>query len=431
VVAVALGLLAMVAGCRGSSSTYDPEHPPRVAVFALDAGTWDLLGPYMERGLLPNLQRLRDEGAWGGLKSTRPSNSPVIWTSIATGMKPTKHGITFFLRFPDRDTGKPKPVDRSLRQVKAIWNILGEQGLRVAIVGWFVTWPAEDVNGYVVSDRSHYGRIDQATFPPAFAASLEPVARTEADRAASNFMNLPPADPGSDDAPVASDRATDFLVLDRYTKAYTRDLYYLRAARRILDEGGQPDFFALYLRGTDDVQHGFWKFMEPDGFGYVDPVHVARFGNVIERYWQWVDGEVGEMLARLDANTLVLVVSDHGAGPATGRYTIKTPEYLHLSGAHRDTGILIARGPGIEPGTKVDGASIYDITPTVLHYLGLPVGTDMDGRVLGDLFGPAVPAEVREIASYETGAAPTDAAGRDSDVDDEVLGHLRSLGYID
>jgi len=95
-------------------------------VLALDGGSWDLLDGYIERGLLPNLAKLRKSGVWGPLKSIKPSSSPVIWTTVATGKTPEKHGITFFVRFPTGKTGQPVPVARTLRHTKAIWNILGD-----------------------------------------------------------------------------------------------------------------------------------------------------------------------------------------------------------------------------------------------------------------------------------------------------------------
>jgi predicted AlkP superfamily phosphohydrolase/phosphomutase len=223
-----------------------------------------------------------------------------------------------------------------------------------------------------------------------------------------------------------------YLVVDRFAKAYARDLFYLRAAERILADGALPDVFALYLRGTDDVQHGFWKFMEPSLFEGVSKEDAERFGKVIERYWQWTDAAVGKVLSYYrDTPHLTVVVSDHGAGPAIGVHAIETHAHLHLSGSHRDTGVLVAAGPGVRRGATVKDASIYDITPTILHYLGEPVASDMDGRVLDDLFtGELARREVRRVATYDD-ARDTERKHSRSDVDDQALEHLRSLGYID
>jgi predicted AlkP superfamily phosphohydrolase/phosphomutase len=418
-------------GC--TKPTPAPEPAEHVVILGLDAGTWDILDPLMKRGLLPNLQKIRAAGATAPLQSIQPSSSPVIWTSIATGKSPDKHGITFFVRFPTGEAGKPSPVSRTLRRGKAFWNIVGESGLDVAIVGWFVTWPVEPVNGRMVSDRAHWGAVDDRnTFPPGSLTDVPVPTMDEARAALPRFMkhDFDPAvllEPGED--PKAQ---LEYLIFDRFVRAYMRDLYYVRAADHILRDGELPRVFALYLRGTDDVQHGFWKFMEPQWFADVPAEQIESFGKVIERYWQWTDEQVGKVMAFYEGkNPLVIVVSDHGAGPAVGQYKIDVPEYLHLSGAHRDTGILMAAGPGVRKGVTLKSASVYDVTPTLLYYLGLPVGDDMDGRVLKRLLTkPYASRRVKTVPTHDDPSAVAETHV-ESPVDDQALDHLRSLGYID
>lgn len=426
-----------------------PPAPPLV-VLGLDAGTWDLLDPMIERGLLPNLARLRASGVYGKLRSTQPSSSPVIWTSIATGKVPEKTGITWFVRFP-HGGGKPEPVDRRQLKTSTLWNMLGRQRIDVAVLGWYVTWPAEPVNGRLVTDLAHFGSMQAASFPPMYLHDLAPVPNAKAIEAMPRFMDFA-YDPAKAARKEGETPTLDYLVYDRFVRAWTRDRYYLDAAERTLDDGPLPEALFLYLRGTDDVQHGFWKFMEPEAFrprrnedgvqvaGTVDvpPEQVAAFGKVIERYWQWTDEEVGKLLAHYAKRPpLVIVCSDHGAGPAVGEYGVEVPEYLHLSGAHRIDGFFIASGPGIRSATggdgiEIEGATIYDIAPTILFALGLPVGADMDGHVLKQIF--TQPLAGREVASIDTwDTAPVAAAAEGdvpADVDQKVLEHLKSLGYI-
>jgi predicted AlkP superfamily phosphohydrolase/phosphomutase len=428
-VAVLVGLATLVGGC-----SRDHVAPAKkVVVIGLDGGTWDLLDGYIARGLLPNLAKLRQGGVWAPLKSIKPSSSPVIWTSIATGKSPDKHGITFFVRFPAGDTGHPAPVTSTMRRGKALWNILSKLKRDVAVVGWFVTWPVEAVNGRMISDRAHWGATDEkGVFPPAYLAGFPPADIQGAIDALPRFMHaetdFSKLKPDSTDP----EERLRYLVFDRFVKAYMRDAYYLKVADRVLSDGALPDFFALYLRGTDDVQHGFWKFMQPELFDGVTPEQAADYGKVIERYWQWTDEAVGHVLSYYkDTPALVIVVSDHGAGPAIGAYKVVTPEYLYLSGSHRQTGIFIANGPGVRRGGSISDASVYDITPTILHYLGQPVGNDMDGRVLTGAFVDAIADRpVAHIETYDEAAdAPTGPVA--SPVDDKALEHLRSLGYIE
>ena len=424
----AAALALALAGCAT-----DVRPARKVVLIGIDGGTWDLLDGYIERGLLPNLAKLREHGAWGPLQSIQPSSSPVIWTSIATGKSPDKHGITFFVRFPGGDTGKPGPVTSTMRRGKALWNILSAKGRDVAVIGWFVTWPVQAVNGRMISDRAHWGAIDdKGVFPPGYLGDFEPPTMADGIQAMPNFMHaeFDPAklDPNATDP----DARLNCLVFDRFVRAYTRDLYYLRAAERVLGDGPLPDFFALYLRGTDDVQHGFWKFMQPELFEGVTKQQADDYGKVIERYWQWIDEGVGKILSFYDrTDRLVVVVSDHGAGPAVGHYKIFTPEYMHLSGSHRMNGILVADGPGVRSGKASVDAGVYDITPTILAYLGEPIGDDMDGHALTDLFVPALAKKPLEHLPTYDGPGDVPTGHVSSDVDDKALEHLRSLGYIE
>ncbi len=429
---VAVSLVVAVL-CLPAAACFDRPAKPasKVLVLGLDAGTWDLLDGYIERGLLPNLARLRSEGASGALKSIRPSSSPVIWTTVATSKRPVDHGITFFVRYPDGPKGKPAPVTRTLRKTKAVWNILSDHEKDVAVVGWMITWPAEEVNGRLISDRAHYGQLDHESYPPGYLAELDPMPVARAIQALPEFMtiNFDPAKvrAGSEDP----EEQVNFLVSDRFIRAYRRDSFFLEAADRVLADGRLPDVAFVYLRGTDDVQHGFWKFMDPEPFEDGVPEQQQRdFGRVIERYWAWTDKAVGRILEHYDEDTLVLVISDHGAGPAVGKFLVETPSYLHLSGSHRQRGIVIAHGPGVRRGETIEESSVYDITPTILHYLGLPVADDMVGTVTTGLFEPSIgEREPARVATYETGGSVAEDI-EDKEVDEKVLEHLRSLGYI-
>jgi predicted AlkP superfamily phosphohydrolase/phosphomutase len=396
----------------------------------------------MERGLLPNLARLKANGTHGKLRSTEVSSSPVIWTSIATGKVPEKTGITWFVRFPN-GVGHPVPVNRLQLKTSTLWDMFSLRRIDVAVLGWYVTWPAREVNGRLLSDVAHLGRAQGAAWPAEFLWDLKPVPSKDAIAAMPRFMDFK-YDPARATRKEGEAPTLDYLVYDRFLRAWSRDRFYLEAAHRTLSDGPLPEAFFLYLRGTDDVQHGFWKFMQPEAFTprdgpdgkplkgttVVPPEQVAAFGKVIERYWQWTDEEIGKVLAHYSKSPpLVVVCSDHGAGPAVGADAVAVPEYLHLSGAHRVDGIVIAEGPGIRKGATIEGATIYDIAPTILAALGLPAGKDMDGRVLTGLFDE--PPAVATVETWDSAAAASEPEPElPSAMQKETLEHLRSLGYI-
>ena len=95
--------------------------------------------------------------------------------------------------------------------------------------------------------------------------------------------------------------------------------------------------------------------------------------------------------------------------------------------------MLIASGPGIRSGARIEGATIYDVAPTILHAMGMPLGKDMDGRVLKDLFAGELAARAdRVIDTWDTAGTGTEASPEiPADVDQKMLEHMRSLGYID
>jgi arylsulfatase A-like enzyme len=103
---------------------------------------------------------------------------------------------------------------------------------------------------------------------------------------------------------------------------------------------------------------------------------------------------------------------------------------MPLSGDHRKEGILVAAGDSIRKGARVDGASIVDVTPTILYLLGLPVGDDMDGRVIEALFDTPPPRPIERIASYERGGKKKPEAPITSPIDEEIRDQLKALGYL-
>ncbi len=141
-------LLIVALGCDGQSSN-------RVIVLGLDGMDPRAIDLLMSEGKLPNFARLRQEGSYGTLLSSKPMLSPLLWTTMATGKPPTEHGIGHFVAVNDA-TGESLPVTSEMRRVKAVWNILSDLGKKVAVVGWWATWPAEEVNGAIVSDHTCY-----------------------------------------------------------------------------------------------------------------------------------------------------------------------------------------------------------------------------------------------------------------------------------
>ena len=162
-VLAAAGLFALgLPACGGGE-----ESPGKVLIIGLDGAEWSLIRPLVEAGEMPNLAGLMERGIHGNLRSLEPpQKSPAIWTTIATGKSPEVHGIRTFV---DKEDGKP--LTRNLRKARALWNIVSGINRTAGVVGWLMTWPAEPVNGFVVSDYVQYspgrkgGKLEHRTYP--------------------------------------------------------------------------------------------------------------------------------------------------------------------------------------------------------------------------------------------------------------------------
>jgi predicted AlkP superfamily phosphohydrolase/phosphomutase/Flp pilus assembly protein TadD len=412
----------------------EPERS-RVLVLGLDGldpQTVDLL---MSEGRLPNLAKIRQEGAYGRLISQKPLLSPIIWTTIATGKTPDQHGIGHFVALSE-ETGEELPATSAMRRVKALWNIASDAGLEVATVGWWATWPPEEVRGAVVSDHTAYHFLfedgftggeetENKTHPPELLAEIEPFLVRPGDLAPEELATF---------VTVSEEelaRPFDFQDdLAHFKWAYATAKSY-RDVGLHLWRTRQPDLALIYVEGTDSTSHLFGHLFRAEGLAGELAEQQRRFGRAVEEMYAFADRLVGEVMAAMDERTTLLVVSDHGFelgvlhdDPSKTRDLRRVSERFH-----RLEGVIYVYGHRVRR-ARLDRPSIVDVAPTVLALLGLPVARDMPGRVLGEAFGRDAPAKER-IATYEDGGGPAgpDAAA-DAGISRAQLEHLRSLGYL-
>jgi predicted AlkP superfamily phosphohydrolase/phosphomutase/tetratricopeptide (TPR) repeat protein len=406
----------------------------RVIVLGVDGMDPQVVDLLMSEGKLPNFARLRQEGAYGRLETSRPILSPIIWTTIATGKTPDQHGIGHFVAV-NPTTGEDLPVTSRMRKVKALWNILSEAGRRVGVVGWWATWPPEKVNGAVVSDHTCYHFLFSGgeqgtkeavpiTHPPELEAEIAPMVRRPSDvtpAEASGFVNVP-----------ADEYARPFEFKDdlshfRWALA-TADSY--RKIGLHLWKTQRPDVLFAYVEATDSTAHLFGHLFRAEGLTGELAAQQARYGGAVEAMYRYADGIVGDFLAVMDDSTTLVVLSDHGFElGALPEDPSKTRDMRRVSERyHRIEGILYLFGRGIRPHTRIDGAKIIDVAPTVLALAGLGRAGDMPGRVLSEALdvGPAPTA----VASYETGEQVAAAPAADAAADPAIMERLKSLGYV-
>src|SRR6187549_342149 len=158
-------LAALAAGTALIIRSRARPESARVVVVGLDGADWQLLDRYRAAGAMPELDRLVREGRSGVLRSLVPPLSPLVWTTIATGVSPLQHRILDFTRF-DPVSGAREPITSDERRAKAIWEMAGESGREVAVFGLWATHPAEPVRGLMISDRLFSFQRAEAEAPP-------------------------------------------------------------------------------------------------------------------------------------------------------------------------------------------------------------------------------------------------------------------------
>ena len=118
-------------------------------------------------------------------------------------------------------------------------------------------------------------------------------------------------------------------------------------------------------------------------------LEINKYGRVIETYYAHLDTVIGEYLQSRQPDEILLVLSGHGMEPLpmTRRIVETFKGNSHLAGYHDNApdGVVLFYGPGIARGAKIQGASVVDITPTLLYLMGLPLGQDMDGTLLSEI----------------------------------------------
>jgi len=522
----------------------------KTLVIGLDGATWDLIGPFVDSGKLPLFRKWREEGCSGTLESTVPALTPPGWTSAFTGVNPGKHNIFDFFAL-DRVSMKLGLATSRDRKYPAFWEIASREGVRVGLFNVPCSYPADEVNGFMVTGMATPEGSQGFAFPE------------EAEKKI--MKDFPGYRFGARAGLLESGRRAEFLK-DIYQVTGTQE----KAAASLLDEA-EVDLFLFVYDEVDRVMHFYWHDS--------DPSHPFRrdgdeFRGAILDYYRRIEEGISRFLSRFGGDADLLIFSDHGFGPLEkdiyvnrllhewgylevkpaaleairkplwkralkkvvphgarkmfrekikaspladplgyidmdrtkafyasvsgrslfvnggndrekvtaelkarlesyvdeesglrpfrkvfardeiysgpcvenapdmvimedGRFAFKvewsenisSPATQHgclKSGSHRPEGIFLCHGPSFAQGVNVSGAKICDIAPTLLSLLGIPAGSEMDGRTLSEIFRERPDTGAREYA----GLRAAGGASGGSDDEAKVKEKLKSLGYM-
>lgn len=295
----------------------------KLLLIGIDGASWNLLTPLIEEGEMPVFADLMKNGAHGFLRSFKPTMSPVIWTSMATGKNPEKHGIKNFIVVRPGTT-ESSPVTSNLIMEPTIWEMFSAFDFKVAVNGWYVSWPAGEVNGTVISDLAVHPRISKMrTYPEDLADIVDAsLSRFNAGEKAifSEWFGFNPK-------PDDYENFSMSRAMEVFIQSFRKDMITLETALKLIDLEGQGKLTSLYFVGTDRVQHKFFKYLwlqrhpsESKFLFEAEQEEIDEFGEIIEDYLRFVDYGLGEMLKKIDLKkTDIFIVSDHGFGPVTDK----------------------------------------------------------------------------------------------------------------
>ena len=408
----------------------------KILLIGWDAADWKIINPLMDEGLMPNLRRLTEQGVVGNLATLDPPFSPMLWTSIATGKRPYKHGVFGFSE-PHPNGKDVRPVMSTSRNTKAIWNIFNQCGLKSHVVGWWPSHPAEPINGISISN--FYQKSKRNEEAPWFGLKPQCVHPADQAKRFSDLLILP------EDNMAISDLqffVPDFGKVDEKNQKKLQAVIKITADCASIYNAGldilkkeEWDFAAIYFDAIDHYCHGFMKYNPPKR-PHVPEHEYQLFKDVVRKGYMLHDALLGNLLEQAGEDTTVLLISDHGFQPDHLRPKRIPSEPAGPAAEHSPYGIFCLCGNGIKKDELIYGASLLDIAPTMLALMGLPVGEDMDGKVLTSAF--EIPPAIDYIPSWDDipgidGMHNTDGTevNMSDDQDEEVLKQLVDLGYID
>jgi hypothetical protein len=372
---------------------------PRVRIILLDGASLSLVRERAAAGRLPNFGKILDRGAVMDLATLKPTQAEPVWAAAATGKYSSKNGIrsnAVFRTDPDEmdavdllpdfcfayglvQQGYVTEVGATAESVRAraFWDIAADYGVASGIVRWPLTYPARLERGYMISDQFHKGSSSPLRLADARAGvptSAVDVARAVFDQ--EEFSVWPTTvTPGEFESEGGA--------LARWDRVY-------RDVARQLEPLFSTRVSAIRYQGLDELSHIHWRSAEPGRFNPLT-ANGAAGAAALELYYKEIDFEIGRVIDGQAPGDLLLVISGFGMERVslTKRVVARILRQADRdrTGSHEGApdGFLIAYGEQVVHAELPRGA-IVDVAPTVLYFLGLPVGRDMDGFARSDIF---------------------------------------------
>ena len=272
----------------------------KTLIIGLDGGTWDIFGPLCDLDEMPNLARLRKRAAWSPLRSTQPPFTAPAWATFVTGVNPGKHSILNFTRIADTPAanlrGEGTPVNSTDIRAPLLWDYLSAARRTVGSINTPLSYPLRPIHGFAISGMLTPPRARDWIQPRSLAKSLNDY-----------IIDLEYGRPGRplrrEDLPPPLSMLQDIMHMSE-----RRGMHSLRFMQ------ARPwDVFSVVFTGTDRLSHHFWHYLQPGA----NPRRLdVRIANRLQDYFALLDQILGAMLDMAGPETAILMLSDHGFGPA-------------------------------------------------------------------------------------------------------------------
>ena len=404
----------------------------KTLVIGWDAADWKVILPLIEQGKMPALERLMKRGVHGRIQTLDPPLSPMLWTSIATGVRADKHGIGGFVE-PTPSGDGLRPVTTTSRKVKAIWNIFNQEGWKSNVVAWWPSNPAEPINGVMVSNLYQLANKDDQTSWDLPNGTVHPEALTDTlkdFRVHHSEITLAMA------IPFIPNLAHD-MELRKASKTKTilkiiANTASVHSAATYLMQETEWDFMAVYYDAIDHFCHAGMRYFPPRR-PEIPEDDYENYKGVVEAGYLFHDMLLDRTLDLVDEDTTIVLISDHGFHSDHQRPLYIPREPSGPAVEHSPYGIFVMAGPGVKKDEQISGASIVDVTPTILYHTGLAVGKDMEGKILFQCFeNPEAPKMIESWENVEGDSGQHSVMLREDPwAAQEALQQLIDLGYID
>lgn len=345
--------------------------------------------------------------------------------------RPYKHGIHGFTE-PRPDGKGLRPMNITSRKCKAIWNIFTQENIKSHVVGWWPSHPAEPINGTMVSNlyQKSNGKaiVDwpmlEGTVHPKEKEDLYKKLRVHYKEITGNHIE--PLIPKLNKIDQKVDKRSSALsnIISECASIHSAATYIL--------EHEDWDFVGVYYDGIDHFCHGFMKYHPPKR-KHISQQDFDLYKDVVNGACRYHDMMLGTLMELAGDDTNIILISDHGFHPNHNRPVVVPKDPMGPATEHSPYGVIVMNGPDFKKDELVHGASLLDITPTILHLYDLPVGKDMDGKVLINAFNEK--RKIKSIESWELvdgqdGSHP-DGFEMDEQQSQEELQQLIELGYIE